>query len=58
MPDVEFGQLRDRGDWLDIVVRQPVPGVGFAVIGFTLIRVVFTIWLRRLGGVPLEYRKK
>ena len=31
---------------------------GFAVIGFTLLRVVFTVWLRRLGGVPLEYRKK
>ena len=30
----------------------------WATFGFALLRVVFSVWLRRLGGVPLEYRKK
>ena len=32
VPDVEFGQLRDRGDGLDVLVGQPMPGVWFDAV--------------------------
>ena len=38
--------------------KVDVASVAFATFGFALLRAVFAVWLRRLGGVPLEYRKK
>ena len=32
MPDIEFGELRDRGDGTDVVERQAVARMGFDAV--------------------------
>jgi len=63
MADVEFGDLRDRGDRANIGERQPVPGVHFEMVGPPLGPVPTTITfdmdivcsLGVKGGITTEF---